>query len=131
MNLRIVKLSLLSLIALAGCEEKTTNDGDVIACTEEFSPALRINVFDKETGFPNACGATVKVQDGDFVEELTNEAGESCTENFTFSVAGERKGTYDITVIKEDHINWVQYDTVVTANICHVNTISVQAYMDK
>lgn len=131
MNSKIIKLSLLGLFFLVGCNEETTKDGDVIACTEEFVPALRVDVFDKETGFPNGCGVTVTVQDGDFIEELSNETGNNCEEDFIFSVAGEREGKYDITVIKEGYVDWIQYDTVVTSNICHVNTISVQVYMDK
>lgn len=131
MNSKIINLSFLGLFTLVGCNEKTTNDGDVVICTAEFVPALRIDIFDKETGFPNACGVTVTVQDGDFIEELINETGNNCNEDFTFSMAGEREGKYDITVIKEGYMDWIQYNTVVTSNICHVNTISVQAYMDK
>ena len=131
MNSKLIKLSLFGLLVLVGCEEKTTKDGDIVLCSTQYVPALRVDVFDIETGHPNACGATVTVQDGDFVEELSNEAGVNCNEGFTFSLAGEREGNYDITVIKEGYIDWVQYDTVVTSNVCHVNTISVQAYMDK
>ena len=50
-------LCILSFPILTGCNEKTISDGDVITCTEEFSPGVRVNVFDKETGFPSACGA--------------------------------------------------------------------------
>jgi hypothetical protein len=131
MNSKIIKLSLLGLFFLVGCDEKTTEDGDVYICTAEWVPALRIDVYDKEAGVPNACGATITIQDGDFVEELSNKNGDNCKEGFTFSMAGERKGKYDITVIKEGYIDWVQYDTVVTSNLCHVNTITVQAYLDK
>ncbi|MDP5214568.1 hypothetical protein ORJ66_16060 [Pseudoalteromonas tunicata] len=131
MNSKLVMLSLLGLFALVGCNEKTTEDGDIVFCTAVYVPALRVDVFDKETGFPNACGVTVTVQDGDFTEELSNESGDSCNEDFTFSIAGEREGKYDITVIKDGYVDWIQYDTVVTSNICHVNTITVQAYMDK
>ncbi|MBL4765623.1 MAG: hypothetical protein JKX67_10165 [Colwellia sp.] len=131
MNSNIIKLSLLALFILTGCDEKTTEDGDVVVCTAEFVPALRVDVFDKETGFSNACGVTITIHDGDFIEELSNKTGDNCKEDFTFSMAGEREGKYDITVIKEDYIDWVQYDTVVTSNICHVNTITVQAYLNK
>jgi hypothetical protein len=131
MKVKVIVLSLLGLSLILGCKEVTTKDGDVIICTTEYVPALSIDVFDKETGLPNACGVTVVVQDGDYIEEISNEAGNNCQEDFTFKAAGERAGTYDITVSKEGYIDWVHYDTEVTENICHVNTISVQAYLEK
>ena len=133
MNFKIISLSFLGLLALAGCYEKTTKDGDKINCSAVSIPALIIEVFDKETGLPLVCGVTVSVQDGDFMQEQSMKSGDDCVLNISdpFSLAFEREGKYDITVIKEGYIDWYQYDTVVSSNICHVNTIKVQAYIDK
>ncbi len=131
MNLHIFKLSVLGLFVLTGCNNKITDDGEVVACTEEFVSAININVFDKETGFPSSCGVTAILQDGDFIEELSNETSDNCNDDFIFSMAGEREGKYDITIIKEGYNDWVQYDTVVTSNICHVNAITIQVYLEK
>ncbi len=49
----------LLLLPLIGCYEKSTSDGDSIVCTALALPGLTVNVFDQETGFANACGATV------------------------------------------------------------------------
>jgi len=131
MDSYIIKLVLISSLLIIGCDEKKTADGDVIVCTASIEPAIRINVFDKETGFQNACGVTVKLQDGDFIEELSNPASDSCKDDLTFSLADEREGKYDITIIKEGYVDWYQYDISVSSNLCHVNTISIQAYLEK
>lgn len=131
MNSKLVTSSLFVLVAFSGCNEKTTEDGDVVICTPVIIPALKIEVLDKDTGLANACGATVIVQDGDFIEELSNVAGDDCNEGFTFTAADERPGQYDITVSKDGYTDWNQYDVVVSSNVCHVNTITVQAYLEK
>ena len=124
-------LCILSFPILTGCNEKTTSDGDIIACTEEFVPGIRVNVFDKETGFPSACGAKLIIyyEDGT-VEEMINYTND-CEEDFTFAGAYENEGVYDIKITKEGYMDWNQLDVQVTANLCHVNTITLQAYIEK
>ena len=127
----IKSMLFVSGITLLGCNEKTTSDGDVIFCTANVVPAIRVDVFDQETGLASACGATVILKDGIYSEEVELEQGDGCDETFTFSGADERAGTYDITVIKDGYIDWYQYDVTVSSNLCHVNTVSVQAYLEK
>ena len=133
MNLKLIILPFLGWVALVGCNEQTTEDGGPINCTADSVPALVIDVYDKETGLALLCGVTVSIRDGDFTQEQSMGEGDDCITNVAdpFSLAFEREGQYDITVIKEGYVDWVQYDIVVTSNICHVNTIRVQAYMDK
>lgn len=130
-------LALLALFILSACnsdkEDIDLGGGPMqeLICTEEFVSGLHINVFDQETGLNSACGVTVSIQDGDYTEVLTNDSEGTCSENFIFLAAGEKAGTYDISIIKDDYLEWTQYDTEVTNNICHVNPVTVNAYMEK
>ena len=132
MHFKMIKsIPIMACITMIACNAEITSEGDFIACTTVFAPALKVDVFDKNTGFPGACGVTVMLKDGDFFEKLTHAAADVCDESFTFSGAGEREGTYDITVTKEGYVDWYQYDVAVSSNLCHVNTVSLQAYLEK
>ncbi len=127
------RLTLLVALALAasGCNVRFTAGGEQIICTSEYVPAIKVEVFDAETGYPAACGAVVTLRDGNFEERISNREGPDCDERFVFSGAGERPGVYDIQVVKDGYLAWYKYDVVVSENLCHVNTITVQAYLEK
>ena len=133
MNSKLIILPFLGWFTLVGCNVQTTKDGEGFDCGAIETPALVIDVYDKETGLALLCGVTVSIRDGDFTQEQSMGEGEDCVTNIAdaFSLARDREGQYDITVMKEGYVDWVQYDTVVSSNICTVNTIRVQAYMDK
>ncbi len=122
----IVGLTLLT----AGCREEVSSEGEAVVCTTEYVPAISVRVFDKETGAAIACGVTVLLVDGNFSEELIIDDNQ-CDDYFTFTGAGERSGNYDVSVTKEGYTEWMQYDVEVSSNLCHVNTKSLQAYLEK
>lgn len=125
-------LFMMSFLALSGCNEESTDEGEAIFCTEEMVPSLRVEVFDKETGFPNACGSTLWVirSGGDFTQ-ITNEAGDNCLNTFTFEAAFEEEGIFDLYITKEGYMDWHHYAVNVSSNVCHVNTVTLQAYLEK
>lgn len=131
MNKYIKPLSILVLLALTGCDEITTKDGDVVLCTEQYVYGLAIKVFDRETGYDNACDVTVLIEDGSYREELTYGTNISCNESYIFSGAGERAGTYTVTITKPGYQEWVKTNILVTENVCHVNPVTVDAYLEK
>jgi hypothetical protein len=45
------------------------------------------------------------------------------------SAARERVGTYSVVVSKPGYQDFIATNLVVTANICHVNTVSIDARM--
>ncbi|MBA6292779.1 hypothetical protein H4J58_13555 [Colwellia sp. MB3u-70] len=49
MKVSVLKLILICTIALAACNDSNDDSSDV-ACTEEFVPAVTIEVKDKDTG---------------------------------------------------------------------------------
>ena len=119
------------IVMLSACKEETTSDGDTIVCTASIDPAIRIQVLDKETGFAISCGAKAVISEGDFSEEVENPAGENCNDSQMLIGADERSGTYDLMVSKEGYLDWYATNIQVSANLCHVNTVTVQAYMEK
>ncbi len=119
------------LLLLSSCNQKTTSDGETIFCTASVDPAIRIEVFDMETGQPNSCGAKATIADGNFSEVVENFDGADCNDSIMLTGADERAGTYNISVVKDDYLEWNASNIQVTANICHVNTITLQAYLDK
>lgn len=124
----IMSVTLATL--LSACNSETTVDGREIICTAEIVPAITVDVFEQETGFAFACGATVTITDGDFTESTTLEDGENCENDTSFTFADERPGTYHVLVSKPDFQNWEQSDVVITANVCHVNPVTLQAYLE-
>ena len=132
MYLKVIQIIFVStFLFLFGCYEKTTSDGDSIVCTTLAAPAIAVEIFDRETGLANGCNAVVILEDGNYFEEIGNHSGENCEQDFTFYGAYEREGTYTITVSKEGYLDWQQFDVLVTKNVCHVNTVSLQAYLEK
>jgi hypothetical protein len=45
------------------------------------------------------------------------------------SAAFERTGTYDVSVTRKGHRDWTAADVVVTAGVCHVETVTLQAQL--
>jgi len=107
----------IASFAISGCG--TTGP---IACTEIFVYGLSVTVVEEGTGTPLADGATLTLRDGDYVE--------STTESFdgrTMMGAGERAGTYVVTVSREGFHTWAATDVVVTADECHVIPVALTA----
>ena len=44
--------------------------------------------------------------------------------------APERAGTYIVTVARSGYHTWIQTDVVVTADECHVQTVSLRAELE-
>lgn len=124
-------VSSLILLTLAGCRSETTVDGREIACTTELVAGIQVTVFERETGLPISCDASVTVIDGSFEETVTKDNNDTCENTTPISLAFERPGTYNVRVTKSGFADWQQMDVAVTANVCHVNTVSLQAYLDR
>ena len=120
-------LALAALVAtslLAGCESP-------LACTASVEPALVVRVEDSLDASPQAEGATAIATEGAFSEALTpfghNDAGE------LVGLAGplERAGTYTVTVDKAGFRQWRQAGVRVTADACHVRTVTLTARLQR
>ncbi|PQJ80094.1 hypothetical protein [Polaribacter porphyrae] len=103
------------LIVFIGCKEQN-ND---IICTLEFVYGLNITLIDAETSKPIEGNVKVVIKDGNYEEVLQGvESG------IPFFGAGERSGTYTITITSNNYKTFVSNPIVVTANECHVITVT-------
>jgi hypothetical protein len=116
------KLLLLFMLAPLLMVSSCNNDeNDPINCTTEFVDGLRITVLDQANGQPIVEGVTVTAVDGSYTENLELVSG---VDNF-FAGAGERVGTYTVTVTKNGYQTFTSSPIVVTRNVCHVITQSL------
>jgi hypothetical protein len=115
----------LGAAAAQGCRNPTE-----LVCTDEFRYGLQIIVVDSTTLSPPA-SATLLARSGTFTDSLgpqtpflVNNRGVRVLMLWT---AGERAGTYDVTVKSPGYRDWVRSGIIVTANDCHVNETSITA----
>ena len=93
-----------------------SNDNNQILCTTEFVYGLNVTVINSETQLPLVEGVTVTAVDQNYSENLELFPGLE----YIFSGAGERPGTYTITVTKNGYVTFISDPIVVEADICHV-----------
>ena len=106
----VLKLTLITAMAIAGC-----NDSNDVACTDEYVPAITIEVKDKSTGNFIGCGAVVTIDDTGFSEEVVSDIQGSCDNSSLFQGAHERGGVYDVHISKEGYLDWSTYNIEVTS----------------
>ena len=106
----------IAAVLLAACDDRFVGP----ACTADFRYGLSITVLD-ELGRPAAAGATGLAVDGEFTDTLEVFGAD------TMVGAGERAGTYDITISKPGHMTWSAENVTVTADECHVHGVALQA----
>ena len=116
---------------MSACREEQTPSGGSVVCTPSIVPGIRIEVLDREEGFAISCGIVASIIDGDYSEQLENPADSECFDTQMLTGAFERKGVYDVSVSKVGYRDWSVTDVDVFANVCHVNTITIQVYLEK
>ena len=116
---------LLLILFIASCEDPVV---PVPICSDEYRYGLEIRVVDKETGGPTGLGAWAVVTDGEY-EELA-----LCEDRGPLGVAalaaGERAGTYTISIEAEGYLEWRREGVRVTADRCHVRTVEIIAELE-
>jgi len=84
-----------------------------------------MEVVNTESGNPSAAGATMTLNEGAYFESIVG-----IQNNSMLVGAPERAGTYIVTVARSEYHTWVQADVVVTADECHVKTVSLKAELE-
>ena len=97
-------------------------------CTQEFRPGLVVYVKDSVTKAGAASGASLVVREGSYKDSVAAPTTPD-QDNFPLSAAGERSGTYQVTVSKTGYAVWQQNNVRVTSNVCHVNTVTLTALL--
>ena len=108
----ILLLAIIPLFMSSSCEND--NDDDQIFCTLEFVYGLKVTILDSQTNQPLTEGVVVKATDG-LYQEFLIPGGEN-----SFIGAGERPGTYIITVTKSGYQTYTSELTIITRDECHV-----------
>ena len=116
---------ILACMALSSCQETFR------ACTTEYVPGIRLNIYDAETGEAVVRGAKVVIRDGDYIEVISgNDASHPEWYN-VFTGAYERPGVYRITVRKPGYQDWALSDVVVLKDECHVITQTIDVALKR
>lgn len=111
-------------LALASCD--VLDSGGPI-CTGEFVSGIHVAVQDSLTGVAAASGATLIAIDGSYADTASIPAQRPDLDSRPLLAAGEREGTYDLTVRKAGFLDWHRANVVVTRNQCHVNPVEMTA----
>ena len=104
------------VLAVASCGGAS----DPIACTEQFVYGITVHVLDATTGLPVSDGLSGNVQDGSYSEAMMALGADLVG-------AGERAGTYAVTVTATGYTEWTTSDVVVMADECHVIPVGLEA----
>jgi hypothetical protein len=117
-------------LLLAGCGSIT---GDY-NCTADYRYGLNVTVVDSVTSEPPA-SALLIAQSGaarDSVGPHTPQPfGLNGAPVLVLSAAGERQGTYDLTVRAPGYRAWTRSNVKVTADECHVRGIALTARLQR
>jgi hypothetical protein len=102
-----------TLFFISSCED---NDDNQIFCTDQFVYGLNVIVLDASTGNPIFQDIEVKAVDGTYLEILELVP----SSEYAFVGAGERAGTYVVTITKAGYQTYTSAPIVVTRDECHV-----------
>jgi hypothetical protein len=104
------------------CWRQATCGGtsDPIVCTDQFVYGLTVHVVDATTGLPVSDGLSGNLQDGGYSEAMMAFGSDLVG-------AGERAGTYSISVVASGYTEWTMGGIVVTADECHVIPVGLEA----
>ena len=96
-------------------------------CSAEAKPAIVVEVRDSLTNAAAGNGARVIARDGAFADT----AGTFAPLEGPVLLALEREGTYTVTVEREGYRLWTRTGVRVTADECHVRTVSLTARLQR
>lgn len=105
----------------AGCQPQV-NGG--VACTMEFRYGISATVTDAATGANLTPASYLVVREGSYVDSAS-AMGEF------LSAAGERAGTYEVTVGRPGYASFHRNGVVVTRDECHVHPVLVEARLQR
>jgi len=90
-------------------------------CNDDVRRGLNVQVVDASTG-SDICGSQVVATDGSYIETLQETAWDA---GCLYSGATERAGTYGLDVSAMGYQSAHRDGVVVTADACHVQTVTV------
>lgn len=118
----------LSVLAFGACDAL---DSRPVYCTENFVWGLQVSVQDSATGAPSASGAQLIARDGVYADTSSFPPNRPDLDDQPLVGAGEREGTYMVTVRKAGFLDWERTNVVVTADECHVRPVALTARLER
>jgi hypothetical protein len=118
----------LSAFALGACDSL---DSRPVFCTDNFVWGLHVTVQDSATGTPSASGAQLIARDGAYADTSAYPPNRPDLDNLPLVAAGEREGTYRVTVRTAGFVDWERSDIVVTSDECHVRPVALTARLKR
>lgn len=120
--------SLLSVLALAvsGCSIVAPK-----SCTTSFVYGLAIVVKDSISTAGIASGATALARDGTFVDSVSVPANRPVLDSEALLLAGQRGGTYTVTVRKSGYHDWTRLNVQVATGPCHPLPVTLTALLQR
>ena len=118
-------------VVLSAC---TSSLDGIPVCTDDFRHGLSVTVVDSVTSAPPA-SAVLIARSGAFVDSVGPATPHPVVQNgppvlLLFS-AGERAGTYDLTVRAPGYRDWTRNGVNVTEDECHVRLTEVTARLQQ
>lgn len=119
----------MALLLVSACGGGSDNypEQQPVVCTPSVDPGILIRVTDSASGNPVSCGTRAVVTAGTYSETVDNPPIAGCLDALVLSAAHERPDTYSVTVSKAGYLDFTINDVAVTAGICHVIPVTVEA----
>ena len=102
----------------AGCDSS-----DPVVCTLQLVPSFRVTVLDSISAEP-VMDPVVWVRDNRFVDTLLVSGNEAWA-------PWERAGVYEVMAGKAGYLTWKQDGVRVTKDRCHVQTVRLDALLQR
>jgi hypothetical protein len=110
-------------LLIAACQPLPQSGGG-IACTMQYVYGISATVTDAATGANVTPGSYMVVREGSYVDSVS-AIGEF------LAAAGERAGTYSVTVGRPGYAAFHRSGVVVTRDECHVHPVLVEARLQR
>jgi hypothetical protein len=117
----------VSVASITSCDVILPADG----CSAVVKPAVSVRVQDSASGALVASGTRLIARDGAYTDSSTFPANHPELDSSSLEAAGERAGTYSVTVRKAGYRDWTRDNVVASKGECHVNTVALTAVLTR
>ncbi|GLC23533.1 PEGA domain-containing protein [Roseisolibacter agri] len=105
--------------------------GDDTVCTLSFEPGIVLTVLDSTSRAQVSVGAVIVAREGAYADSIRLPVAPPGAMPAPVGLAGERAGTYEVTVESPGYRPWRRTGVRVTEGRCHVNTVALTALLQR